>query len=296
MPGTEPIIIRAPGGLSAAVNPIGAELWWLRDPQGRNLQWDGDPAFWTGRAPILFPIVGRLNDDRLRWRGETYRMEKHGFARRRRFAVEAASDAAVTLVLAADAESRAQYPFDFALRLIFAVEGASLSVTARVDNPGDEPLPFSFGFHPALRWPLPFGQPRSDHRILFARDEPEAVHRIGRDGLLARTEPTPIDGRELILRDALFEDDALLFLGLESRSVTYGADQGPRLRVDFPGFPDLGVWTKPGAGYVCIEPWHGYADPHGFEGEFDEKPGIMRLDPGATWRATMTITLEDESR
>ena len=98
------------------------------------------------------------------------------------------------------------------------------------------------------------------------------------------------------LRDALFEEDALFFVGLESCSLRYGADDGPQIRVDFPDFPDLGVWTKPGADYICIEPWQGFNDPADFDGDLGEKPGMLVLAAGAEWRSTMTLTLEDDEQ
>ena len=110
----EPIEIAAEG-LSAAINPLGAELISLKDADGRELMTDADPAFWTGHAPILFPIVGRLNGDVLRLDGVDYAMKQHGFARRQMFAVVARDAASATFRLTANDETRASYPFDFAL-------------------------------------------------------------------------------------------------------------------------------------------------------------------------------------
>lgn len=280
--------------MSAEINTFGAELWRLRSADGRDLMWNGDPAVWRGRAPILFPIIGRLKGDRYRLGEREYRLEKHGFARRMRFAVAEASATSARLLLSPTEETRAVYPFEFALSLTFAVAGNSLAVTAAVANAGATPMPFSFGFHPALRWPLPYGEPRAKHRLLFDQPEPEPIRRLDRDGLLARSEPSPVTGRRLDLRDSLFDNDAMFFLGLNSRSLRYGADAGPQIRVDFPDFPDLGVWTKPHADYVCIEPWQGYNDPVDFAGDLTDKPGILRLAPGGEWRSTMTLTLEDD--
>ena len=280
----------ASDGLRAEINPLGAELSRLTDAQGRELLWDGDPAFWTGRAPILFPIVGSLNGGRYRLDGRQYAMDKHGFARRRRFAVvETAADRA-TLRLSADEETRTAYPFDFHLDLTFAMAGARLSMTAQVRNLDARPMPFSFGFHPALRWPLPYGGDRADHRLLFEQDEPAAIRRVGPDGLVKPdAPPPPMQGRELLLRDDLFTDDAVIFDQLHSRSLDYGVAGGPQVKAGFPDTPHLGVWTKPGAGYVCIEPWQGFSDPAGFDGDIWDKPGIVVLPPGQTKTFTMTI-------
>lgn len=279
------------GTLSAAVNPLGAELWSLRDAGGRELMTDADPAFWTGHAPLLFPIVGALRDGRYRLGGREYAMAQHGFARRQPFGIVEQSDQHVRFRLTDTSETRAAYPFAFALDAAFTLTGAMLTIEATVANRGDAPMPASFGFHPAFAWPLPYGEPRQDHRIVFAEDEPAALRRIGGDALIAReTRPSPLDGRVLKLRDSLFEADALIWDAVESRSVTYGAAYGPRLEIGFDA-PMLGVWTRPGAHYVCIEPWHGIADPEGFDGEIWDKPGMMRFAPGEARSFTMRVTL-----
>lgn len=275
--------------LSAEINPFGAELHSLRDGQGRDLLWDGDPAFWTGRAPLLFPIVGGLNGDRYRWRGETYAMAKHGFARRSLFRVVEAGASAAGFRLEPTDETRGAYPFEFRLEVGFIIDGTSLAMTAEVSNRGEGPMPASFGFHPALRWPLPGSGSREGHALTFDRDEPAPVRRLDSAGLIdPEPRPTPVRGRSLALRDELFAEDAVIFDKLQSDGLRYGAAERG-LRVTWTGCPQLGVWTKPGAGYVCVEPWHGHSDPQGFEGELDEKPGVFMLAPGHMRRMAMTI-------
>jgi galactose mutarotase-like enzyme len=286
----EPARIAA-AALSAAIDPFGAELVSLKDAHGRELMTDADPAFWAGHAPILFPIVGRLNGDVLRLDGHEYCMKQHGFARRQMFALVARDAASVTFRLAANDATRAQYPFEFTLDVRFAITGTTLGVAATIANRGDAAMPASLGFHPAFAWPLPYGEPREDHRITFAADEPNPVKRLN-DGLIAGQRPSPLDGRTLPLTDDLFAEDALIWDPVRSRSVTYGAGNGPSLRIDFPDTRQLGIWTKPGARFVCIEPWHGHADPTGFTGDFLDKPGVLTIAPGAEWHCSMAITLQ----
>jgi galactose mutarotase-like enzyme len=172
------------------------------------------------------------------------------------------------------------------------LSGATLSLTTSIRNLGAADMPASFGYHPAFRWPLPFGQPRASHYIEFEADEPAAVRRIDAAGLLTPVRhPTPIADRRLGLTDALFEPDVLIFDRIKSRSVSYGGHQGPRLRIEFPDAAYLGVWTKPGAPFICIEPWHGITDPEGFSGDFMQKPGVQALKAGGSFVAKMDITL-----
>ncbi len=292
MADSAPPIRIAATGISAEIAPLGAELHRLQDGDGRDLLWDGDPAFWTGRAPILFPVIGVTRHAQIRVDGRAFPMPKHGFARRRHFAVAEQAADAVTFRLEADDATRAAYPFEFRLDIRFAVAGAALSVDADLTNLGEVPLPASFGFHPALRWPLPYGAARADHCVRFAEEEPAPIRRIDREGLLRPApEPTPVEGRTLNVRDALFEDDALIFDSLASRRVTYGAPGAPTLEVSFPAMPLLGIWTKPGAPFLCIEPWQGIADPEGYAGEFRDKPGVIELPARATRRFGLRIEI-----
>jgi galactose mutarotase-like enzyme len=147
-------------------------------------------------------------------------------------------------------------------------------------NTGLRVMPASFGFHPALRWPLPYGGSREEHEIRFDQAEISPLPGLV-EGLLASAErPTPVEDRRLPLRDDLFAEGALVFDRLESRRIEYGVPSQRSITISFPDMPHLGIWTKPGAGFVCIEPWQGYASPVGFDGELAEQPGIVLIAPG----------------
>ena len=279
--------------LHAEVNPLGAQLSVLRDAGGRDLLWNGDPAVWAGRAPILFPIVGELAGGKYHLGAKSYPLSRHGFARGKPFKVVAATVDGATFRLSADESTLAVYPFQFELDIRFAVNGATLVVMASVRNLGNTNMPASFGFHPGFRWPLPYGRDRAAHFIEFTTEEPAPVRCLDSAGLVRpEQQPTPISNKRLVLEDSLFTHDALIFDQVQSRSVTYGAADGPRIRVSFPDAPYLGIWTRPGAPFICIEPWHGMADPAGFTGDFTAKPGIFTVAPGGTKSVETTITLE----
>ena len=279
--------------LSARINPTGAELWSLADAQGREFMTDADPAFWGGHAPVLFPIVGSLADNRLVVDGQGYAMARHGFARTSAFAIAEQGPGHVRFALRDSAATRRLYPFAFALDIGFRLDGWRLDIVASVHNPGDRPLPFSFGYHPAFAWPLPGGAQKAAHRLTFAQDEPAPVRRVARDTglLLPEAQPTPVEGRTLMLDAALFADDALIWTDLASRSLNYGAPGGASLDIGFPDMPMLGLWQVPGARYICIEPWQGHADPQGFAGPFSDKPGLVTLAPGAVRSHHLSITV-----
>ena len=280
--------------LTAEINPVGAQLSVLRDRDGRDLLWNGDAAVWAGRAPILFPIVGSLAGGTYKLGGKSFALSRHGFARGKPFDVVATTSSSATFRLRADDSTFAVYPFAFELEVSYVLASSTLSVTASVRNTGSEILPASLGFHPGLCWPLPYGAARGAHFIEFEADEPAPIRRIDAAGLLKSERlPTPVATRRLMLTDELFRDDVVILDALRSRSLRYGATNGPQIDVRFPDAKYLGLWTKPGAPFICIEPWQGITDPAGFTGDFTHKPGVFNVTPGASHSLNMGITLRD---
>ena len=277
--------------LTARIHPHGAELWSLTDPAGAEYMTAADPAFWTGHAPVLFPIVGALRHGCYRIGRQTYQLPKHGFARNSWFDVAEQGAGHVRFRLIDSAETRTAWPFPFILDMEFRAEGDTLRMVASATNPADEPLWFSFGFHPAFAWPLPGGADKAAHRVTFAAPEPEPIRRIDPPSglLLSELEPTPVVGNELTPAAAQFGGDALIWDRLSSRSLTFGAAGGSRLEIGFPDCSMLGIWQKPGADYLCIEPWQGIADPADWEGDFRTKPGVIELAPGASRSFRMDV-------
>lgn len=276
--------------LRASVKAHGAELCRLQTASGLDLLWPGDPAVWGRQAPVLFPVVGALKDDLLVHQGRAYPMPRHGFARDRDFRLVSLSGHGCTLRLEDDAATRAAYPFPFRLDLAFQVLGAELRVDYHLHNPGDQDLPASFGAHPAFRWPLLPRVARSSHQLEFEKAEPGPLPALDPQGLLGPpSRPSPLGGRLLPLGDHLFANDALVFRPVQSRWVRYSAPGVPGLEVGWDGFPQLGLWSRPGAGFLCIEPWRGYASPANFAGEFAGKPGVFLVRPGGTVSAHYSV-------
>jgi galactose mutarotase-like enzyme len=268
-------------GLTAVIAPDGAELVSLRDAQGLELLWQAGPA-WPRHAPVLFPIVGRLNNDALRHRGSVFPMTQHGFARDRRFDWTERGPTSCTLILNDDAATRSHYPFAFRLAVTYTVNETDLDVAFEVTNTGDEVLPASIGAHPAFNWPLLPGLSKEAYRLTFSNEEREPIRRL-KDGLLrALPEPTPIQDKTLALSEQLFRDDAVILDRPASTSVRYAANRGPSIEVSWQGFRELGIWSKQEAPFLCIEPWHGFASPSNFDGEFIDKPGLMQIAPATT--------------
>jgi len=277
----------ASDGLHAAINPLGAELWELRDRSGSNFLWHGDPEFWSGRAPILFPIVGST-----RAPAGSLLLPRHGFARRQRFEVIEQAPARAAFRLRSDSSLLESYPFEFELLVHIFVAGSSLRQIVTIRNLDSVPLPYSVGFHPAFPWPLPWGGKRNEHRVRFWPHTPKTLRRLSSTGFMSSaTEPAPICEDALTLEDELFNRDALIFLEQAGSRWTYSGAVGPEIMVSADELPHLAIWSKAGAPFVCIEPWHGYSDPIDFAGAFSEKPGLSILQPGHQRAHTLCITI-----
>lgn len=277
------------GRVMATIKADGAELCSLKNADGHEVLWQAGPE-WPRHAPILFPIVGRLKGDVLEHRGKTYPMTQHGFARDQRFAWTAREKTLCTLSLSDSPESRAKYPFAFRLDVSYVVDGDELVIGYAITNTGDDMLPASIGAHPAFQWPLKDGVAKEAHSIVFEKPEPAPIRRLDGGLLLPEPEATSVQGERLALSEALFARDAMIFDQIASRSLRYQAPGAPTITFAWDGFPQLGIWSKPsGAAFLCIEPWHGYASPVDFDGEFSDKPGVMHIVAGETRSFTQRI-------
>lgn len=279
--------------MAATVKADGAELTSLRDAEGRELLWQAGEA-WPRHSPILFPIVGKVKDDTLHIGMDRYPMGQHGFARDSRFELVEQDAASCRFLLADSAATRAVYPFPFRFEVTYALHGTTLSVTFAVTNPGEGTLPCSVGAHPAFRWPLPGGGSKPAHRIEFEQEESGAFFRLNEAGLIDQTpHALPTHGRILGLREELFRPSAMILLNPASRRLRYEAPGAPVLEVAWQGFEQLGLWMKPGADFLCIEPWAGHADIAGYEVDIWSKPGIVMVAAGETRRFTWRVSVTE---
>ncbi|HKX43196.1 MAG TPA: aldose 1-epimerase family protein [Burkholderiaceae bacterium] len=279
--------------LAVTLSPQGAELQSVQGRDGAQWLWHGAPAFWSGRAPLLFPVVGKSPSDELTIAGKPHPMLGHGFARTSCFElVEQAADRCRLRLGASDA-SRTRYPFEFELVMTYALRGATLTIHADIANLADTgTMPASFGFHPAFVWPLPGCRASESHVVRLAQAGEPPVRRLDAASglLLPGVQPSPFHRGTLVLRTALFEPGALIVEEGAGSLLHYGVPGKPGIAVAQEGLPMLGLWTKPGAPFLCIEPWHGLPPDIGASAALEERPGIMQLAPGATRRVTMSVT------
>jgi len=260
------------------VNSHGAELQSIYSNKDNiELLWQADKSFWPRHAPILFPIVGRLRNDTMFHQGKSYKMTQHGFARDKAFELYSHSEEILQFRLQSNETTLGSFPFDFELLIDYALLGATLRTVYTIRNSTDKDLPASIGGHPAFNWPLNPSISKDAHFIEFDREETHPIRQL-KDGLIRHeTLSSPVINKKLALSDELFLHDALIFDQINSQKVYYRAGDKQSLCVSFEDFPNFGIWTKPGAGFVCLEPWYGFSDSTEGENEFVDKPGILTI-------------------
>jgi galactose mutarotase-like enzyme len=217
-----------------------------------------------------------------------FEMQQHGIVRRQEWRLAEKGETFCLHELASSEASKAAYPFDFQLTLRHAIEGRRLTVTAEVSNTGSIPLPFGLGFHPAFVWPLPGAEGREHTVVLDNKAEPPLV-RI-ENGLRKPSRlASPFKAGRLVLDHSQYQADAMIFPEGAGRGLTYAADGGPSLHFAFENLPNLALWTKPGAPFICVEPWHGTAPEIGASAEIADRPYSLELAPGKAAKFAFSV-------
>ena len=293
------IISISNGSLTASIDTMGAQLMSLRKGESEYL-WQGDSNWWPRRAPILFPIVGVLKDSKAESAEGTISLARHGLARLNQFEVVEQSPSSVTLQLKSTKETRKAYPYDFELRLIFSVNGDTLTQTYEVTNPANVVLPFTLGAHPAFNIPIPGVEAASldQYHLLFTRSWTSYGPSITDEGLCDYTTPQRliVDSDTLPLSWELIDCEKTITLqDIPDSRITLTANVGATsethgIQMDFEGFDYLGIWSAAsGCPFVALEPWCGIADTVDCDGIFEHKPGIISLEPGQSIAKTLSI-------
>jgi len=273
--------------LTAEIKHLGAELCSLKDNSNKEYIWNGNPEFWGKHSPVLFPIVGTLKNNSYLHNNSEYHLSRHGFAREMEFELIDKHENSATFSLIASQETKEKYPFDFDLQLIYTLENKTLKIEYKVFNNGESAMPFSIGAHPAFDLPGNF----ENYSLAFENID-TLNYFLLEDGLISNTTNTiSLDQEQLYLNYRLFEKDALVLKKTPSKSVTILKDSNPFLKVSYPNFPDLGIWTPSNAPFICIEPWFGYSDTVEQFGSLLNKEGIQILDAKDTFHSAFSIEI-----
>ncbi len=283
--------------LKVKISSMGAELQSIcRREDGTEYLWQGDAAYWAGRATNIFPVCGRMIDGKYTYAGETYEIPIHGFAKQQEWQVVHQKATALTLQIKDTEETRGMYPFRFALEIAYTLTDETLSVAMILHNLDEKVMFFALGGHPGFNVPLAEGEKFEDYVVEFDEPcEPKRLDLSARCFYLESATPYPLkDGKTIALRHDLFDNDAI-FLRDSAKGVTLRSTVGVRrVHISFPDMKFIGLWHRPhsDAPYVCIEPWLGAPASEGAVNDLTAMPEQERLAPGETYRNVYTMTFQ----
>ena len=274
--------------LKIGVKELGCELTSVINKEnGTEYLWQGDKKYWSGQSPILFPIVGRLIEDSYYLDGKKYTMPKHGFARKMPWTFGGADESSMFFTLTETEETLALYPYSFTVKVTFTLDGNSLKVTHEIENRNSGVMYASLGAHPAFNCEI-------GDRLVFSENETLDTVRIDLVNSLRLPETVPVlkDEKVITITEDIFNEDALIFNGVKSDTVTLESDNHSRKVIfHLNNSPWLGIWAKPGAPYVCIEPWCGVNDSTEKKDDFSQKDGINKIEAGESFVYSWTAEI-----
>ncbi len=279
--------------ITIQVNQQGAELESIKSNQTqKEYLWCADEKYWKRHSPILFPIVGGVRDKKYTYKGKTYEMPQHGFARDITFNIISSDIDEVWYQLTSNEKTKENYPFDFTLEIGYRLLNNKVIVSWKVKNTGKDTLHFQIGAHPAFNCPLNENEQRNDNYIILNNEKDLTFYRIGSNNLVVEESiPLETTNGAFKINDDLFAYDALIIEDKQATKVSLAdKDLKPYITVEFDA-PLFGLWFPPktDAPFLCIEPWYGRSDGDDFHGSFEEKKYMNHLDEGGIFETSYSI-------
>lgn len=260
--------------------------------QGQDCIDENGRVYWKRHFPVLFPIVGKLKQNKTIINGRTYEMGQHGFARDMEFEPVTKLDNFHSYVLKSNPSTFVKYPFDFSLYVTYRTDENKLTTMYKVVNEGDNNMTFGIGGHPAFK--IDQRDLYTDEYYLEFEEDENKIHFLYLvDGLIGTEYARNImqDLRRMPINQDSFKNDAIIMKGLTSHRVSLKKKTGNKtlLTMDFEGFPYLAVWSKPGAPFICLEPWYTTADAIKSTGVFTQKTDMLTLAPRKEFECKCTV-------
>lgn len=284
--------------LQVSVLAKGTEISSIKSlKSGLEYMWDANPDIWASYAPVLFPAIGAFKNNETTIDGQTYQIPRHGFIRHNEdISLKSRTIDELNFQLDFSDQTLAIYPYKFQFNIIFSLHENKLLVTHQVANLDEKEIYFCLGGHPAFKCPTNADENYEDYYLEFEETENAATTRLSSNGLITdRSEHIIKNSNKLPLKSDLFDQDALIFKDLKSRKVSLKSRKSDQvLTVRYHDFDYLGIWAKPNAPFVCIEPWLGIADHENTDGDFLKKDGLISLPKGEVFNAGYSIEIEEE--
>jgi len=282
--------------LICTIESTGAEIRSLKNKAtGVEYIWQIDNSIWGSSSPVLFPSIGKIKDDKIVFDGKEYAMPKHGIIRNNdmlRFIETGKSQC--TFTLESSEKTLKQYPFKFSFSVHFKLISQRLIMTYEVINLDSRSMKFSCGGHTAYACPLNENTKLSDYVIEFPTETNPQSITLGASGLRSHHKRKIDFKKEVLpLSNTLFNQDALIFkdiafdwVRLRKKNDTKG------IIVRFTDYPNLALWSKPLADYVCIEPWLGLPDLEDESTDLNQKLSYETLEPNTNFSIAIETEIE----
>ena len=282
--------------LQVEILSLGAQMCSIKDADGTEYLWQGNPKYWEDMAPNLFPYIARMTDKKYTVYGNTYEMDIHGFAKDTVFEANQISEEHIIFSISDSEETRKQYPFAFVFEVDYRLEGNKLLIAYGVKNRDDKTMYFGVGGHPGFNVPIEEGLEFEDYYLEF--DSEENAERVGfsEDCFVTgnNVRYDLADGKKISLHHNLFDDDAIILTNM-SKGVKLTSDKGKKsIQVSYPDMPYLGFWhwPKTDAPYICIEPWSSLPSRKGIVEDLATQPGLVCLEPGNEYQNQYVIEIK----
>lgn len=274
--------------LTVVFESFGATLHSIKDQDGVEYLWQGDPDFWSGQAPVLFPICGSIRNDKAQiGDGKKTIMPRHGIVRKKEFQCVEKKEDSILFEIESNEEMEKQYPYQFKLGILYTLEGKKITTKYIIQNKTKETMPFQIGGHPGFRCPLYAEETYEDYELFFDKKEnctvPTPITETGLIDMEHRSEFLK-DTNTIQLKHELFAKDAVILDQLKSRAVTLKSKKHNKgIKLDFEQFPYLILWsTAKKADFIALEPWIGLSTCSDEGDTFEEKRNIQYAQAGET--------------
>jgi galactose mutarotase-like enzyme len=237
-----------------------------------------------------------LKDGIFLFEGNTYSVPKHGFIRNNAtLESNIISENFMEFRSKYTEETLKNYPFnyEFIVRYILQENGVKVEHTI-INHDTQNPMYFSLGGHPGFKCPFFEHEKYEDYYIEFEVPETDDTWLVSNEGLIENESISYLkETKTLPLHAEIFAKDALIFKNLKSKTIALKSkNHSVTLKMDTSAFDYLGLWAKPNASFVCIEPWLGISDNVTTNQDFTQKEGIQRLKAGETKVISFEINIE----
>ena len=282
--------------LSVQINQLGAELFSIKGKKTETeYLWQGNSEFWSGRAPVLFPVCGRMTDGKYYYKNQEYPMVIHGIAKLFDFESDKKSESKVDLILNSNEQTKKYYPFDFTFTVSFELIDNTLKITHKVVNNGNEDMYFAVGAHPGFNVPFTDSDNFEDYYIEFSKDCLDEIVFSEKCFYTGNMQKFNLTNKRLNLTHSLFDMDGRFF-ETQTDCVHLKSTKSDRsIKISYQDMTCLGLWHKPrtSAPYICIEPWHGIPADDGKVDDLQTKRQMIVLPQKESYTNSYQIQIND---